>query len=120
MIKTLEQERASFCIEKIRKIKETNNKDNIQKFETNAKRLPSLVVSNGLIPTLAFYKSKKERKDVYKVVNEWLKKRNIIQSDALDDLVKTDFQTLRLATMEVLAIANWLKRIVEVEIKDEK
>jgi CRISPR-associated protein Cmr5 len=118
MIKTLEQERASFCIEKVRKIKETNNKDNIQKFETNAKRLPSLVVSNGLIPTLAFYKSKEERKTVYDVVNQWLKERKIVRNDALDDLVKADFQTLRLATMEVLAIANWLKRIVEVEIEE--
>jgi len=118
MRKTLEQERAYFCIEEVRKIKKTNNKDKIEKFETGAKRLPSFVVSNGLIPTLAFYKSKKEREDVYKVVNEWLIKRKIIQNDALDDLVKADFQTLRLATMEVLAIANWLKRIVEVEIEE--
>jgi CRISPR-associated protein Cmr5 len=79
-----------------------------------------LLLVTDLFLHLLFISQKKERKDVYKVVNEWLKKRNIIQSDALDDLVKTDFQTLRLATMEVLAIANWLKRIVEVEIKDEK
>jgi len=114
--KTLEQERASFCIEEVRKIKRTNDKDKIEKFEANAKRLPSFVVSNGLIPTLAFYKSKEERKTVYNVINQWLKKRKIVKNDALVELVETDFQTLRLATIEVLAIANWLKRIVEVEL----
>jgi CRISPR-associated protein Cmr5 len=118
MRKTIEQERAYFCIEEVRKIKRTNDKDKIEKFEANAKRLPSFVVSNGLIPTLAFYKSKEERKTVYDVVNQWLKERKIVRNDALDELVSTDFQTLRLATIEVLAIANWLKRIVEVEIKE--
>jgi CRISPR-associated protein Cmr5 len=118
MRKTLEQERAYFCIEGVRKIKKTNDKDKIEKFETSAKRLPSFVVSNGFIPTLAFYKSKEERKTVYDVVNQWLKERKIVKNDALDELVGADFQTLRLATMEVLAIANWLKRIVEVEIKE--
>jgi CRISPR-associated protein Cmr5 len=118
MRKTLEQERANFCIEEVRKIKRTNDKDKIEKFEANAKKLPSFVVSNGLIPTLAFYKSKEERKTVYSMINQWLKERKIVKNDALDELVNTDFQTLRLATIEVLAIANWLKRIVEVEIKE--
>jgi CRISPR-associated protein Cmr5 len=117
MRKTIEQERANFCIKKVKEVKESGDEKKIEKFETNAKRLPSLVVSNGLIPTLAFYKSREERKTVYNVVNQWLKERKIVKNDALDELVNTDFQTLRLATIEVLAIANWLKRIVEVEIK---
>jgi len=112
MRKTLEQDRANFCIQKVREI--TNNKDG-DKYKSHARSLPSFIVSNGLIPTLAFYKSKKERKDVYDTINDWLRKKGIIKNDALEELTNADFQTLRLATIEALAIANWLKRIVEVE-----
>ena len=115
MRKTIEQERADFCIKKVKEVKESGNKEKIEKFETNAKRLPSLVVSNGLIPTFAFYK-KGERKPVYDTINEWLKEKKLIKNDALEELANSDFQTLRLATIEVLAIANWLKRIVEAEL----
>ncbi len=115
-MKTIEQERASFCISEVKRINET--KDNV-KYKRAAKNLPAFIVSNGLIPTLAFYKSKKERKEVYYTINEWLKGK-FIEKDALDELVNTDFQTLRLATVEVLALANWLKRIVEVEIDDNE
>jgi CRISPR-associated protein Cmr5 len=118
MRKTIEQEMASFCIKKVKEVKETNDKSKIEKFGTNAKRLPSLIISNGLIPTLAFYK-KEEKKPVYDAINEWLKEKNYIKNDALEELANSDSQTLLLATIEVLAIANWLKRIVEVEIKED-
>jgi len=115
MRKTIEQKMASFCIRKVKEVKETNDKEKIEKFGTNAKKLPSLIVSNGLIPTLAFYK-KEDKRLVYNTINEWLKEKNYIKNDALEELVNSDSESLRLATIEVLAIANWLKRIVEVEL----
>jgi CRISPR-associated protein Cmr5 len=119
-IKTLEQERAKFCLEKVKNIKSNQDKSNQDKFKTAARNLPSFIVSNGLIPTLAFYKSKAEKKEVYEIINEWLKERKIIENDALNYLVYKDFNTLRLATMEALALANWLKRIVEIELKEKE
>jgi CRISPR-associated protein Cmr5 len=119
-IKTLEQERASFCLEKVKNIKSNKDKSTQDKFKTAARNLPSFIVSNGLIPTLAFYKSKAEKKEVYEIINEWLKQRKIIENDALSDLVNKNFNNLRLATMEVLALANWLKRIVEIELKEKE
>jgi CRISPR-associated protein Cmr5 len=119
-IKTLEQERAKFCLEKVKKIKSNQDKSFQDKFKTAARNLPSFIVSNGLIPTLAFYKSKEEKKKVYEIINEWLEKRKIIENDALNYLVDKDFKTLRLATMEALALANWLKRIVEIELKEKE
>jgi CRISPR-associated protein Cmr5 len=119
-IKTLEQERAKFCLEKVQKIKSNQDKSTQDKFKSAARNLPSFIVSNGLIPTLAFYKSKAEKKEVYNTINEWLKRKEIIKIDALSDLVNEDFNTLRLATMEVLALANWLKRIVEIELKEKE
>jgi CRISPR-associated protein Cmr5 len=109
-MKTIEQERAKFCIEQVK------DKKQDKKYQSAAKSLPAFIVSNGLIPTLAFYKSKKEKEPVYNTINEWLKNRGFVKEDALKELVESDFQTLRLATIEALAIANWLKRIVEVEI----
>jgi len=114
MRKTIEQERANFCIKQVKEVISDR-----KKYKSNARSLPSYIISNGLISTLAFYKSKEERKPVYITINEWLKKRGFVKNDALEELVNTDFQTLRLATAEALAIANWLKRIVEVEIGEE-
>jgi len=109
-IRTLEQERASFCLEKVKNIKSNQDKSTQDKFKTAARNLPSFIVSNGLIPTLAFYKSKAEKKEVYEIINEWLEKRKIIENDALNYLVDKDkdFNNLRFATMEALALANWL------------
>jgi CRISPR-associated protein Cmr5 len=119
-IRTLEQERAKFCLEKVKEIKSNQDKSFQDKFKTAARNLPSFIVSNGLIPTLAFYKSKAEKQEVYEIINKWLKRKEIIKSDALSELVDKDFNTLRLATMEVLALANWLKRIVEIELKEKE
>jgi CRISPR-associated protein Cmr5 len=115
-LKTLNQEIASFALEKVKKI--TSNKD---KFASNAKKLPALITTNGLIPTLAFLKSKEETRPVYNTINEWLKQKGFTENnkDVLEYLLDCSFSTLRLATMEAMAFANWLKRMVEIEIKGE-
>jgi CRISPR-associated protein Cmr5 len=104
--------------------------DYLSDYSSHAKRLSQMIISDGLIPTLAFYKSKGEdRGQIYTDICEILEvtgfkpyldwKNNKEGSLLLEFLLETDFQTLRLATIEILAIANWLKRIVEVEIKED-
>jgi len=107
-----------------------SNYDYLSDYSSHAKRLPQMIISNGLIPTLAFYKSKgKDRGQIYTDICEIMeitgfksytnRKNNKKEgSFLLEFLLEADFQTLRLATIEVLAIANWLKRIVEVEIEE--
>ena len=103
--------------------------DYLSDYSSHAKRLSQMIVSNGLIPTLAFYKSKgDDRGQIYsdiceilevtefKPYNDWKKNNGKEGSFLLEFLLNADFQTLRLATIEAVAIANWLKRIVEVEI----
>ena len=122
--KKLNQERAEFALKKVKNIKDSKNieasvKD---KYASNVKRLPALIITNGLIPTLAFLKSKEEIKPLYDTMNEWLKEKGFSNNnydDALEYLLTCDFFTLRLATMEAMAFANWLKRMVEIEIKGE-
>jgi CRISPR-associated protein Cmr5 len=104
--------------------------DYLSDYSSHAKRLSQMIISNGLIPTLAFYKSKEEdRGQIYTDICEILEvtgfkpyldwENNKEGSLLLEFLLETDFPTLRLATIEVLAIANWLKRIVEAEIKED-
>ncbi len=110
----------------------SNLPDNyLSDYSSHAKRFPQMIISNGLIPTLAFYKSKgKDRGQIYSDVCEMLEvlefklykdfkdknkdknKGNVL----LEFLINSDSNNLRLATMEVLALANWLKRIVEFEL----
>ena len=100
-------------------------------YSSHAKRLSQMIISNGLIPTLAFYKSKgDDRGQIYtdvceimeitgfKPYKDWKYNKNKEGSFLLEFLLDTDYETLRLATTEALAIANWLKRIVEVEIEE--
>ncbi|MCP2520137.1 type III-B CRISPR module-associated protein Cmr5 [SCandidatus Aminicenantes bacterium Aminicenantia_JdfR_composite] len=118
-MKTIEQERAYFalkCIERIKSIRDAKKKD---KYKTNSKRLPALIITNGLGPTLAFLKSKKETKAIYDDLEEWLKQRGRIRSDALKEILEEkSLQEYRIITAEALAFANWLKRMAEIELKE--
>ena len=116
-LKSLNQERVSFALEKVKNI----DSEEKNKYATTAKKIPAMITTNGLIPTLAFLKSKKESESVYNTINEWLNQKgynkNSQNNDALESLLSCDFSTLRLATMEAMAFANWLKRMVEIEMK---
>jgi CRISPR-associated protein Cmr5 len=121
-LKTLNQERANFALKKIQIIKEeVKSEEKKNKFASNAKRLPALITTNGLIPALAFLKSKDETRPVYDTINDWLKQKGFSKDnkDVLEYLLDCNFSTLRLATMEALSFANWLKRMVEIEIKEK-
>lgn len=118
MIKTTEQEKAYFCLKEIRKFCE-KNPDKKDKFRSNSIRLAQFIISNGLIPTLTFYK-KEEKKYIYEILNKWfIQKTPYISNNILEELINSDANILRLATVEALSLANWLKRIVEVEIEED-
>lgn len=120
-VKTLNQERGQFALNEV-KNEVKNNKDKAKKYKSYARKLPALITTNGLIATLAFLKSKSDAEDVYKSVVEWLKKQKHIGegNDGLEELLKADYHKLRLATLEALAFASWLKRMVDIEIEGEE
>ena len=98
-------------------------KDLKKEYASHAKKLPQLIVSNGLVPTLAFYKSKgKERTQIYLDLELWFnyKYKNLISSAHLFEyLLNTDANWLRVITSEAIAFSQWLKRMAEVELKEE-
>lgn len=107
-VKTQNQERALFVLKKIKELKSSNYSE----------KLSSYILTNGLLPTLAFLKSKKEGEEIYSVLEEYLKsKLNIENSkqDIIEALVDTNATKLRLATIEAMELANWIRRLVKSE-----
>ncbi len=107
--------------------KEFVNFDYSKDYSSHAKGLPQMIISNGLISTLAFYKAKeKDRGQIYQDISEILEalnfkpyceeKKGNPNLGLLDFLLNTNAHILRLATTEVISIANWLKRMAEVEL----
>ena len=93
------------------------------KYGSIVRKLPSYILTNGLGQTLAFLKAKgkgepgNEHEILYQHLEGWLQKQLDINSKFLDWLVNTaTSQQYRLATMEALALLQWLKRFAEAEL----
>jgi len=99
-----------------------------EKFMTLAKGAPALVMSNGLMPSLAFWKSKaKDNNEHDKLVNcitSWLKERKLIQdhefSKAMDSLQVASSTKFMQATNETLEYLKWLRNFASAIYKKDK
>ncbi len=114
-MRTIEQERANHAWQCVNEVKD---KPFAGDYRTIAVKTPSLILTNGLGQTLAFLRSKPDRRhfvELYRHLNEWLRRRlNIDNSDLLEWIVNSaNSQQYRLATMEALALLQWLKRFAE-------
>lgn len=85
-----------------------------------ARKVPSLILTNGLGQTLAFLKAKgkgdpsDEHEVLYQHISNWLKQRLRLEDDLLEWIVNSaNSQQYRIATMEALALLQWLKRFAE-------
>lgn len=114
-MKTLEQEVAKFAYEIVKNSGESEKRE--------FKKLPNLIITNGLIPTLAYYKDdeKPYKMEVYRTILKWIKEEKkliqLIQNESFDELhelLNADSQTLRKATLEALKLSNYLKRFSEM------
>lgn len=118
-IKNRERERALKAYEAVKEaIKE-------KEFKTYAKKLPVMVMTNGLPATLAFIQSKtKDGKNAYKKLLEILKQCLVqngfvpVGNNFLKEVLALDSTSLRHATREVLALAQWIKRLADALIED--
>lgn len=106
---TLEQIRANFAWKEALK-----NKND--KYKNIAKGAPALIMSNGLMPSLAFWQSKKETQPIVESILSWLEKRNLITSSdfitAMENLQDSDQVKFREATQESLEFLKWLRNFV--------
>ncbi len=111
-------------------VKEVKGKDFASKYLSYARKLPSMIIYNGLLTTVAFAKAKaKKEKNIEALawkmllehLKEFLRKEGINQDneDLIEFLSKLEVQEYRLITKRVLDFSLWLKRIAEGEIEDE-
>jgi CRISPR-associated protein Cmr5 len=123
VIRALEQDRAKHAWECINEVKD---KEFASNYRTIAIKAPSLILTNGLGQTLAFLKAKgkgnltDEHEVLYQHITNWLKQQDWLKKQLKpnDDLLewivsKATSQEYRLATMEALALLQWLKRFAE-------
>jgi len=86
------------------------------------KKLPALILTNGLGQALAFLLAKGKRQEAAKTLYDHLSKwimAEVAQVQGvklLDWLIKHDSAHYRRATTEALAFVNWLKRFAEAEL----
>ncbi len=121
-MKTLEQKRAQFAWEQINKVR-NQKKYSPAKVAMHLRRLPAMVLTNGLGQTLAFLLAdSKNNKDgpsyvVYAMLAEWLiTKRHLYegkQEELLYHLAKGDRAKYQQAQEEVWALLNWLKKCAD-------
>jgi len=119
-LRTLEQERAKHAWDCVQEVKDKPFAGN---YRTIAVKVPSLIVTNGLGQTLAFLKAKgkgepgNEHEVLYRHLTDWVGRKVHADGDLLSWLVNTaTSQQYRLATMEALALLQWLKRFAEAEL----
>jgi CRISPR-associated protein Cmr5 len=130
MLRSLDQDRAKFAWEKIREVK-TKYKESEDAYNSYVKKSPTLILTNGLGNTLAFFYSKfgsrpklspdeRAYKLLYDHLNEWCKNQKIVTDDILKWTVRdaSSLDVFRI-TNEVMAILSWLKRFAEAELNEE-
>jgi len=105
------------------------NEDFASKYLAYAKKLPSMIIYNGLLTTVAFAKTKAKKASIegkaweklLEHLKEFLRREGINQDnkDLIEFLSELEVQEYRYITKRVLDFSLWLKRIAEGEIEDE-
>lgn len=117
---TTEQQRAAKAWELVSQVK-SNPPQYQTAYNSWVKKVPVLILTNGLGQTLAFLKSKGkgERELLYEHISVWLKTQKLWspqaqqKTDLLERLINESSATYRRATLETLAFLNWLKRFAD-------
>ncbi|HDN67474.1 MAG TPA: type III-B CRISPR module-associated protein Cmr5 [Firmicutes bacterium] len=114
-MRTLEQERAEFAWQKVQRQSD--------EYRNLVKSLPAMIMTNGLMQTLAFLqgKGKDHHRDLVNHIVEWLSKREMVEKGSdfkrvMEKLYGSSFQEYQRATEEVLAILRWLRQLVDATI----
>ena len=121
-MRSLEQQRAAYAWQKVQ--------DQSRDYRNLVKSAPALVMSNGLMQTLAFLKGKGKdhHEDLLRHLAEWLEKRNLVKKhvkkddfeNVMESLYQKDSADYQRATEEVLAILRWLRHLADTVESTQK
>ena len=110
-MQTMEQQRAEYAWNKV--------KGQTKDYRNLAKSAPAMIMTNGLMQTLAFLKGK--GKDHHSALlghlTGWLQKRKIVETTEFDAVMNTlsamNSTTYQRATEEAMAILRWLRHLAD-------
>jgi CRISPR-associated protein Cmr5 len=128
--KTLEQQRAEQAWECVGEVT-SKSQDFKKKYGSLARKVPTLILTNGLGQTLAFLKAKgkndpaDEHTVLFRHLSRWVLSQVAPSSpatngDLLQWVLQNDSASYRRATVEALAFLTWLKRFAEAELPAEE
>lgn len=122
----LEKGRAKFAYECVKKAKEKLG-EKAKEYKSYSKKIPMMILTNGLGQTLAFVKAKSKNGNEYELIYnqmlEYLKSDSNIRitmpndKDLVEWVISCSSNEYRYITQELLAFLNWLKRFAEGMIK---
>jgi len=125
-LRGLEQERGSYAYSRVSKIA---NEEWAEEYKSYVKSAPTLILTNGLAQTLAFYRSKKKKayERLFEDIDLWMKNRYYTPNEncngktvgnALEWLIHcaSSMEVLE-ATQDVIELLNWFKRFVDAMIE---
>jgi len=126
IISKLEKGRAEFaykCVEKAIEIFKDNSKKQ-KEYKSYTRKIPTMILSNGLGQTLAFVKAKSEKGNAYDLIysqlTEYMKSVHTVRiqmpkekNDFVEWVISCDSSKYRYITREILAFLNWLRRFAE-------
>jgi CRISPR-associated protein Cmr5 len=134
IISKLEKGRAEFaykCVEKAIEIFKDNSKKQ-KEYKSYTRKIPTMILSNGLGQTLAFVKAKSEKGNAYDLIysqlTEYMKSAHTVRiqmpkekNDFVEWVISCDSSKYRYITQEILAFLNWLRRFAEglIEVEEE-
>ena len=107
-------------------------KDLLKNYRSYSRRLPSMILSNGLGQTLAFvHEKKKGEKNAYAILynqlTAYMKSNSSIRipmpsngCDLLKWVISCNSEKYRYITQELLAFLNWLRRFAEGLIEESE
>jgi len=120
LITKLERGRAEFAYKKVLEIKD---KKFAGEYRSYVKKLPQMILFNGLGQTLAFIYSKKEKGNAYEFIyshiSQYLESECTARiskqrdKDLVEWVISLDSLEYRYVTEEVIAFLNWLRRFAE-------
>ena len=128
-LKVIEQGRAKYAFEKVKKISEDQSEKLKDNYKSAAKKLPVLIKMNGLGQTLAFMKSKsgtesgKGYEILYEQIGTWLQTEDVKglvskNGELVKEIIQLESPVYRQVTVETLALLNWMRRFVDGLIED--
>lgn len=129
LIQKLEQGRAEFAYKCVKEAVEKSEKGQ-KEYKSYAKKIPQMILSNGLGQTIAFIYSKCQNSDTYKLIYDqigrYLKSEATSRikinenEDLISWIISHDSDEYRYLTQEVLAFFNWLRRFAEGMIEGDE